>query len=369
MDAGARDDDDDPSINLPSAPAGSPPAAPRRLSRGARFARWACRAYLAAMLSAWAAIALGADRWWAASIAMYGPAWVYATPLIVLLPLAGLLHRRSLVVLLAAGLVVVFPLGRFCVPWRAALPDSTAAGSRLPLRRRVITGNADHTHLSAADLGRLVERARPDLVVLQGWRTRYEKTVFARDGWHVRREGDLCLASRFPIAASRLAGERIFSPEARGGAGMMAHYELAGPSGPIHVINVHLATPRDALEAMLNRAVRASAAAMADNTALRREQSRLARSWVDALSGPVIVAGDFNMPTVAGVYEGHWSGLINAFSHAGWGWGHTHYTPKTAVRIDHVLLTPGWSVSRAWVGEDVGSAHRPVIADVVWTGR
>jgi endonuclease/exonuclease/phosphatase (EEP) superfamily protein YafD len=49
---------------------------------------------------------------------------------------------------------------------------------------------------------------------------------------------------------------------------------------------------------------------------------------------------------------------------AGFGVGSTHFTRHTAVRIDHVLAGPGWRVRRAWTGPFVGSAHRPVIAEV-----
>jgi endonuclease/exonuclease/phosphatase (EEP) superfamily protein YafD len=38
------------------------------------------------------------------------------------------------------------------------------------------------------------------------------------------------------------------------------------------------------------------------------------------------------------------------------------------VRIDHILAGPGWQAERCWVGPDVGSPHRPVIADLIWTG-
>jgi endonuclease/exonuclease/phosphatase (EEP) superfamily protein YafD len=34
------------------------------------------------------------------------------------------------------------------------------------------------------------------------------------------------------------------------------------------------------------------------------------------------------------------------------------------VRIDHVLIGPGWHADRSVVGDDYGSDHRPVIADI-----
>jgi endonuclease/exonuclease/phosphatase (EEP) superfamily protein YafD len=39
-------------------------------------------------------------------------------------------------------------------------------------------------------------------------------------------------------------------------------------------------------------------------------------------------------------------------------------TRKTGVRIDHILAGHGWRCRRCWVGPNIGSAHRPVIADL-----
>jgi endonuclease/exonuclease/phosphatase (EEP) superfamily protein YafD len=82
----------------------------------------------------------------------------------------------------------------------------------------------------------------------------------------------------------------------------------------------------------------------------------------------VIVLGDFNMPPDSAIYRQFWSDFSNAISSAGFGFGSTHFTHRTAVRIDHVLAGPGWRFRRAWVGPFVGSAHRPVVADVDVTG-
>ena len=54
---------------------------------------------------------------------------------------------------------------------------------------------------------------------------------------------------------------------------------------------------------------------------------------------------------------------------AGLGWGYSHYTNRTLLRIDHILAGPGWTCRRCWVGPDVNSEHRPVIADLVWAGK
>jgi endonuclease/exonuclease/phosphatase (EEP) superfamily protein YafD len=107
---------------------------------------------------------------------------------------------------------------------------------------------------------------------------------------------------------------------------------------------------------------------MRQNLAARGAQSELASRRADWSLRPVIVAGDFNTPADGAVYADSWPAFTNAFTSAGVGFGYTHYTRLTRVRIDHVLAGPGWRVRRCEVGPDVGSAHRPVIAELVWTG-
>jgi endonuclease/exonuclease/phosphatase (EEP) superfamily protein YafD len=77
-----------------------------------------------------------------------------------------------------------------------------------------------------------------------------------------------------------------------------------------------------------------------------------------------VVAGDFNTPPDSGVYGDFWASFGNAFSEAGFGFGNTHFTHRTSLRIDHVLFGRGWRCRKCWVGPAVGSAHRPVIADL-----
>ena len=78
--------------------------------------------------------------------------------------------------------------------------------------------------------------------------------------------------------------------------------------------------------------------------------------------------GDFNTPPDSAMFREYWSSYGNAFSTAGFGWGYTHFTRRTAVRIDQILYSRGWQCKRCWVGPNVGSEHRPVIADVEWIG-
>jgi endonuclease/exonuclease/phosphatase (EEP) superfamily protein YafD len=278
----------------------------------------------------------------------------------VLIPGTLVLRRRRLLYpLLIALIVLLGPVMRLCLPWRALLSTASVPAARF----RIVTCNADEMHLDAAAMGAFVREVRPDVVIFQGWRSRHEQQVFqgpgGNDEWHFRRDGELFLASRFPILGAEVNDE----PSMTQGDGALAHYELLTPAGRVHVFNLHLATPRQGLEAIAARDADAPDF-IERNTTLRRRQSQLASRWAGGMSGPVLVAGDFNTPPDSPVYRQYWSSYTNAFSFGGFGFGNTHFTRRTAIRIDHVLAGEGWRVSRCWVGPNVGSAHRPVVADL-----
>jgi endonuclease/exonuclease/phosphatase family metal-dependent hydrolase len=208
----------------------------------------------------------------------------------------------------------------------------------------------------------LITQTEPDIVALQGWMGKYKPIVFWEDNWHLRRDRELCLGSRFPIQKVDLSHDPIFHD----GQGALARYDLESPHGIIHFINLHLASPRDALEAVVNQPLGAGTI-MRANSDMRRNQSAIVRNWTGEVDGPILLAGDFNTPPDSTIYEEFWSPFHNAFSEAGFGWGYTFFTRRSAVRIDHQLAGPGWRCRQCWVGPDVGSPHRPVIADWQWT--
>ena len=341
-----------------------PPARPGR-PRG-RFGRLfapACWGYLAVLLGLWGLLAFAADRWWVATVAMYGPRWVWALPGLPLLLIALLARRRGVwVPLLLAGAVVLFPVMRLCVPWRPIVGRGTASAGQ-PVSLRVLTCNVDQSDLNPHALASLIEEVRPDVVACQAWTSRHEQIVFGKERgpghWYLKRDGELLLASRYPITAA----ERVLGGSFTFGDGSFARFEVAAPVGPVQVFNIHLASPRDALEEVIAQKW-GGGGAVERHVARRAEQSATAARHVAAAGGLALVLGDFNTPTDSTVYRRDWSGLANAFSHAGFGFGNTHFTRRTAVRIDHVLAGDDWRVRRCWVGPNVGSAHRPVIADV-----
>src|SRR5262249_50084950 len=136
------------------------------LSRRRPWARFlvlvACWLYLAALCGVWLLLALAADRWWPATLLMYGPRWTSLLPLVVLVPASLLWRRRALAVLAAALLVAGGPVMGLAVPWRAWLP-----GPPPRARLRVLTCNVHGHELRPEELAMLLADTDPDLVALQ----------------------------------------------------------------------------------------------------------------------------------------------------------------------------------------------------------
>jgi len=141
---------------------------------------------------------------------------------------------------------------------------------------------------------------------------------------------------------------------------------VSGPGGTIPVVAVHLMTPRDGLEALIASPL-GGLGAFRDVSAWQRYESGLVRDWVRDLPDPVLVAGDFNLTVEHPLYRRDWAGYTNAFSRTRWGLGHTMFTRRIGLRIDHILAGREWTFVRSWVGPDLGSDHLPIVAEAVLT--
>src|ERR1700722_4504745 len=104
------------------------PTLPRQRGLIARLARWGglvgCIIYLLALGAATYAIWNLGDRWWPATVLIFAPRWTLALPLILLLPAAALLHRRSLITLAAAVVLLVWPILDLRIPLHSRSPQA-----------------------------------------------------------------------------------------------------------------------------------------------------------------------------------------------------------------------------------------------------
>jgi endonuclease/exonuclease/phosphatase (EEP) superfamily protein YafD len=314
----------------------------------------ACWVTAAAAVAAVVTVRLAPAGAWPVHLLLYGPRGLAVLPPLALVPLASL--QRLWRPALAAGLALVSAAGIWGVvtPGAVLLLEGTDPGPTL----RVLTCNVQRSDLRVDDLAGLIRRARPEVVLLQECGPDAPAALFSGGGWHTRAVGEFCLASRYPITDLR---ELRRSDKAYRVVAVRAHVET--PAGPVPVVDVHLMTPRSGLEAVLGSPV-GGLTAVREVAAVQRSESSLLRRWLGETPAPAIVAGDFNLTAEHPLYRRDWSGYADAFGSASWGLGHTMFTRHIGLRIDHVLSGDGWRPVRCWVGGDVGSAHRPLIADL-----
>jgi vancomycin resistance protein VanJ len=341
----------------PTSPAGHAVQGQRRqlLTRFIWLCSWL---YLAAALGMWA-LMQWADLWWPATFFMFSPRWLCALPLLVLLPAVWLLRRKSMLVPLGLTAVVIAgPVTGLCLPWRTALLPAPS-GPRI----RVLTCNLHNSHaVDQRGLEALVLDSRADVVALQEWPEAEASSIAKWPGWHTHATRGLFLASQFPIQQVIELGT-----DSEGPNGSVSRYDLETPVGVVHFFSLHLASPRDSIYETIHES-RKGPDEVTGNIARRWQQSEYVAQHIEGLQNPVLLAGDFNTPPESAIFREVWGNYSDAFSEAGWGWGYTFTGGKTQVRIDHVLAGTGWHCHRCWVGPYVGSPHRPVFAELFWSG-
>lgn len=327
-------------------------------SRRRRFAVVACRGlvwlYVVSIALFWASLRFGGDRWWWATVLLFGPRWLAAVPLAALGPAALCVRRRLLWPLAGATGIVCFAVLGFCVPWRTWL---LFADERPTLR--VLTLNIDLSGADLSELSRLITEARPDVVAFQECGANHVPMILTTPEWQVVHKGKLLLASRRPLEEERA----VVDDGRLGYWGTIAvRCRIQTAVGPTEVVNVHLETAREGLEAV-HWERWGGRATMRAEIERRAKISALASELAED-SGRTLVLGDFNMPVDSAIYRRDWSRYQNAFSRAGWGLGGSKMTRWFRIRIDHVLASGDWEIVRAWLGPQIGSDHRPLIADL-----
>jgi len=310
--------------------------------------------YVVAAVAASALLFYAADRWWPATALAFGPRWLLALPLPAVFAIAFLARRwrwRLLAgaaiaaIALALAIDVRVPLGR------------AGAGGGPPLV--VLTLNAAGEQTSIARLKRLLDDQGIQIAAVQ--ECDLDPADWLEGGFTLMRDDGMCLLSRFPVRDVEVREPADI--KSFGGHGAAVRYSIETPAGALTVVNLHLATVRDGLDALIEHGLRGRAALSA-NSAMRERESAMLRTWVDSVTAgqPALVLGDFNMPVESAIYRRHWSSLANAFSSCGAGLGWSKRTRRFGIRIDHVLMGEGFRCASAAVAADVGSDHRGIVA-------
>ena len=331
-------------------------------SRLRLFICLAAGAYLLLVLAIWFLLYVGGDRWWPATLVLFGPRWLISLPLLVLVPLAARRERRQLIVLFVAAVIVFGPVMNLCVPFMHKASKGPAI--------RVLTCNIGGSELDTEKLRRLIRESGADIVALQ--ECSEETAAKVLSGWAVIQKQSLVVASHYPITLGK--SRQAMHPPHLWPRFSLLQCLIKTPERELSFCSIHLPSPRYGLSHLLDRHVILNLSRMRvlnEEQELRRKTSEEIESIIRMESLPVIVAGDFNMPAESLWYRRVWADYSNAFSTAGFGYGLTETIAirgfEYKVRIDHILTRGELAAGKCWVGPDVGSDHLPLVAEICRT--
>ena len=245
-------------------------------------------------------------------------------------------------------------------------PAQPAADTLPPLR--IVTYNTDGSHALADRIVADATAWNADLAVLIDCRASVAEALRSLPGYRLLQTDFYCLLTRHDVVRARRmppAITAIARAAGSGRAGRVHQLELRVHGHPITVYPLHLETPRTALWAARNLDL----SQLGQNAAIRAFDSQVASRFVDRTAPGLIVLGDFNLDVNSAIYRRDWGDLTNAWSAAGLGFGHTMFAGRHRVRIDHILLGPGWTVDSVQVLRGYPSEHQPVVVSVHGNGR
>ncbi len=214
-------------------------------------------------------------------------------------------------------------------------------------------------------LWRYIQENNPDIIAFQetgGESQGFLQEHLSREGWTVEYKEQLGIATRLRIIDSDYKTRQMFG---RWGP-IIAKFFLQTPQGTIYFFPLHLETPRECIEAIMEHKL-AGLKEMKRVTEMQKEESELSSQWVKD-SSPVIIAGDFNMLSTSPMFKKFWGEYHDAFVQKGIGFGYTKHTRWHGARIDHILVDRHWRVNDVKIGPDLKGDHRPVIADLEFVG-
>ncbi len=226
-----------------------------------------------------------------------------------------------------------------------------------------------------ANIGAEIERHAPDLIVMQDAQSLGDepdgatalRLKQALRGREVFSADEYIVASRFPMRDCAAADLSFGTHQRRY---VRCTVRIHGTD--VDLVTAHFVSPRDGLNATRYERLD-GLQEWRVNFERRLEQAGKLISGITRRPRPMIVAGDLNAaessPVVQMLLD---TGLRDAFSTAGTGYGYTHgHSLKLGfsfLRIDHILVSAEIGIQDSFVGGRDASDHRPVIADL-WMTR
>ncbi len=310
------------------------------------------------------------EAWWLTTALLYLPRIGFALPLpFVVLALTAFGPRRWLVGLPVPIAILLGPLmGLATSSW-----VGTAEAARRPLR--VLSYNIAAAERPEA-VAATIAGVNADLILLQEWDHRQAESLAAAvSGYHQNFAGQFGVLSRFPIV-DIFAPARIELPATAARSARYMRYRIETPDGVVTVFNIHPVSPRNGLEefrgeGMLEQLRKGrigrheGIAVLRKNAELRWRQAEAIAAAASAETGPVIIAGDTNLPGLSRAYAATFARWTDGFSEAGAGFGYTFPSHRPWMRIDRILTSSDLRFARFDVVPSRASDHLAVIAEIV----
>jgi endonuclease/exonuclease/phosphatase (EEP) superfamily protein YafD len=320
-------------------------------------------------LALWVAFEFAPAQVWLAELARYVPYPAYLLPAGGALALSLCLTWRWRIAALAVLGLVLVPImglqlgGGEAGTGRVRLLTYNIKAYRAAERKGGVAAIAWEVALHDADI--IVMQDAGYLARLLEARSKEALAMFGER--QIETSGQYIIASRFPMR--NCTDGNISFP------GERHHYfrcVVNAKGVEFDLSTAHLHSPREGLNATRHERL-GGVDDWQENVAARMMQSRSLAADVAASVRPVILAGDLNAPEHSPVVRQLLAtGLRDAFSVAGTGYGHTHghsLRPHISFnRIDHILVSAKIGVADCFVGGKDASEHRPVIADL-WLKR
>jgi len=164
------------------------------------------------------------------------------------------------------------------------------------------------------------------------------------------KEDDLAIISKLKV-------KKILDPVTLGSenpGSKWSGYEIESPQGTFHLYNVHPFSPRHALTGEWSAR---------DNAGYRELQVDSVVENARKNGTPFVIIGDTNLPVMSGILRRRTSGLSDAWSETGFGFGWTFPAKHPWMRIDRAFGSEGVRFLSMRVGDSLRSDHRPIFVD------
>jgi endonuclease/exonuclease/phosphatase family metal-dependent hydrolase len=298
------------------------------------------------------------ESWWPGLVLSLSPRAIFLLPLVPLGLWAWRAKRLAIAAVVAVeALFVAGPMMGFVIPWSRL--TARAEGPKV----RIMTFNGGGARgIETTDFLRYLERQKIDVVCFQEMeRDPMIDRVLKERSWQRDKSG--AIASRFPIVEDYPRSTEINEGDGHYTA-LLYRVRVRGDENREFVVScLHMPTARYALKRLREFD---PSSIMPYVRWWRTEFVRMFDLIGELGDAPVLVGGDFNSgPDASELAAIRESGQFqSAFDTAGLGWGYTRPASFPWARIDHILASPGWTVTSCWVGPSFGSDHKSLIADV-----